>query len=178
MANMPKNPTRLYKKNLSNLQSYKPSSGATERQTHVGHGQQIANIAQQTKATPVTRNRSSAKSAGTRTERAVADYLAQQLDTDIDRRVKTGAKDRGDIAGLKHWGNRLVVEVKDCARTDLPAWTTQAHIEASNDDALMGFVVAKRRGTTNPGQFWVHMTLDDLLALLSGERHGHRKDIA
>jgi hypothetical protein len=124
------------------------------------------------------RSRATAKQAGARTERAVADYLAQELGSDIDRRVKTGAKDRGDIHGLRHWGNRLVVEVKDCAKTDLAGWVQEAHVEACNDDALMGFVVAKRRGTTDPGRFWVHMTLDDLLALLSGVRHGHRRDIA
>jgi hypothetical protein len=39
-------------------------------------------------------------------------------------------------------------------------------------------VIAKRRGTGDPGRFWVHMTVDDLLALLSGSRHGHRNDIA
>jgi len=127
----------------------------------------------------VTRNRASAKAAGTRTERAVADYLAQTLDDDrIDRRVKTGAKDRGDIQGVRIHGRRLVLEVKDCARQSLPEWVAEAHTEASNDDALAGVVVAKRRGTQNPGQYWVHMTLDDLLALLTGERHGHRKDFA
>ncbi len=124
------------------------------------------------------RSRSTARQAGARCERVVADYLAQELHADIDRRVKTGAKDRGDIQGLRHQGSRLVVEVKDCAKTDLAGWVQEAHVEASNDDALMGFVVAKRRGTTDPGRFWVHMTLDDLLALLTLQRHGHRKDIA
>lgn len=127
----------------------------------------------------MTRNRRSAKAAGARTERAVADYLAQALADDrIDRRVKTGAKDRGDITGLRHHGHRLVVEVKDCARQDLPGWAAQAHQECCNDDALLGFTVAKRRGTTDPGKWWVHMTLDDLLALLTLQRHGHRKDLA
>lgn len=125
----------------------------------------------------MTRNRRSARSAGSRTERVVADYLAAALDDDrIDRRVKTGAKDRGDIGGLRVHGQRLVVEVKDCARQDLPAWTREAHLEAGNDDALTGVVVAKRRGTTNPGEFWVHMTVDDLAALITGQRHGHRAE--
>lgn len=127
---------------------------------------------------PMTRNRTSARQAGARTERHVADYLAQALNDDrIDRRVRHGAKDRGDIAGVRIHGQRLVLEVKDCARQDLPAWTTEAHLEAGNDDALAGIVVAKRRGTTDPGRYWVHMTLDDLLALLTGQRHGHRQDI-
>lgn len=126
----------------------------------------------------MSRSRSSARQAGTRTERAVADYLSQCLEDDrIDRRAKTGAKDRGDIGGMRVHGQRMVVEVKDVTRTDLPGWTSQAHVEANHDDALLGVVVAKRVGTTDPGKFWVHMTLDDLLALLTGQRHGHRKDI-
>jgi hypothetical protein len=123
----------------------------------------------------VARNRRSARAAGTRTERTVADYLAQALDDDrIDRRVKTGAKDRGDIGGLRIHGQRLVAEVKDCATTNLPGWTAEAHIEAGNDDALVGVVIAKRRGTADPGRYWVHMTVDDLLALITGAQHGHR----
>src|SRR5574338_432438 len=128
---------------------------------------------------PMTRSRHSARKAGTRTERAVADYLAAALDDDrIDRRGKTGNKNRGDIAGLRAHGQRLVVEIKDCARQDLPDWTAEAHTEAGNDDALVGLVVAKRRGTQDPGRYWVHCTVDDLLALLTGQRHGHRKDLA
>lgn len=127
----------------------------------------------------VTRNRKSAKSAGTATERAVANYLAQELNDDrIDRRPKTGAKDRGDIGGVRLHTQRLVIEVKDCARVDLAGWTAQAHTEASNDDALVGIVVHKRRGTTDPGRWYVSMTLDDYLAHHTGERHGHRKDFA
>lgn len=128
----------------------------------------------------MTRNRQSAKAAGSATERAVADYLAAALDDDrIDRRVKTGAKDRGDIGGVRFMGGRrLVLEVKDCARQSLPEWVGEAHTEAGHDDALVGVVVAKRRGTRDPGRYWVHMTLDDLLALITGERHGHRRDYA
>jgi hypothetical protein len=127
----------------------------------------------------MARNRTSARAAGARTERHVADYLADALDDDrIDRRVKTGAKDRGDIGGLRVHGQRLVAEVKDVAKTDLPGWTSEAHVEACNDDALVGVVISKRRGTTDPGRYWVHMTVDDLLALLTGQRHGHRRDIA
>lgn len=127
----------------------------------------------------MTRNRKSAKAAGARTERAVADYLAQQLEDDrIDRRVKTGAKDRGDIAGIRLHGQRIVLEVKDCAKQTLAGWVAEAHLEAGNDDALVGLVVAKRRGTTDPGRWYVHCTVDDLLALLTGRRHGHRQDFA
>ena len=62
----------------------------------------------------MTRNRSSAKAAGSRFERSIADGLAQALNDDrIDRRVKTGAKDRGDIGGVRIHGQRLVIEAKE-----------------------------------------------------------------
>ena len=64
----------------------------------------------------MSRTRASAKAAGTRFERLVADYLAQHVDDRIDRRVKTGAKDRGDIAGVRHMGGRVVLECKDTTR--------------------------------------------------------------
>jgi hypothetical protein len=126
----------------------------------------------------MARSRTSARAAGARFERAIADYLAGTLEDDrVDRRVKTGAKDRGDISGVRAHGQRLVLEVKDCARTDLPGWTTEAHTEAGNDDALVGVVVHKRHGVGDPGRQWVSMTVDDLAALITGQRHGHRLDV-
>jgi hypothetical protein len=118
----------------------------------------------------MTRNRTSARAAGAKAEREVADYLAAALDDDrIDRRVKTGSKDRGDIGGVRVHGQRLVVEVKNCAKQSLPEWTRESHIEAANDSALCGVVVSKRRGTTNAGDYWVHMELRDLVALITGQ---------
>ena len=49
----------------------------------------------------MTRNRASAKKAGALFERVVADYLAAELDDDrVERRVRNGAFDRGDISGV------------------------------------------------------------------------------
>ncbi|MGE2714211.1 hypothetical protein ACQI4L_09150 [Mycolicibacterium litorale] len=126
----------------------------------------------------MARNRQSAKSAGAKFERSIADYLAQVLDDRIDRRVKTGARDCGDIAGVRtHDNQRVVIECKNTARATLPAWTAEAHTEANNDGALVGVVIHKRHGTTDPGRQWVAMTVDDLAALLTGARHGHRSDV-
>lgn len=121
------------------------------------------------------RTRRSAKAAGARFEREIADYCATALDDDrIDRRVRTGAKDRGDIAGIRTHGQRLVVECKNTTHCTLPQWVAEAHTEAGNDDALVGVVVHKRHGVADPGRQWVAMTVDDLLALITGQRHGHR----
>lgn len=117
----------------------------------------------------MTRSRASARAAGARFERSIADWLAEHLDDRIDRRVKTGAKDRGDIGGVRHRGERVVLELKDTARTDLAGWIREAHLEAMNDDARIGVVVHKRRGTTNPADQWVHMTLADLAWLLGAD---------
>lgn len=119
----------------------------------------------------MTRTRASAKAAGTRFESLITAHLARVLDDDrIERRARTGGKDRGDVGGVRVHGQRLVIEAKDCARMDLPGWTREAQLEAAHDDALVGVVVAKRRGNGNPGEQWVFCTVDDLLALITGQR--------
>lgn len=115
------------------------------------------------------RSRTSARQAGARFERETADYLRDELSEFIDRRVKNGAKDLGDIANVRDSrGNRIVVEVKNVTKTNLPQWTKEARAEAENDDALVGVVIAKRHGNGKMGDQWVHMTVDDLILLLKG----------
>lgn len=119
----------------------------------------------------MTRTRASAKQAGATFERSLADWLAAKIDDRIDRRVKAGAKDRGDIGGLRHMGGRIVIEAKNYGGRLMPGpWIGEAEVERGNDDALAGLVIAKRRGTTKPGDQFVLMTLDNLVALLNGNR--------
>lgn len=115
----------------------------------------------------MARNRRSARQAGSRFERQIADHLATHVDDRIDRRVKTGAKDRGDIAGLRHHGHRIAIECKNTTRTNLAGWIAEAHTAAGNDDALIGIVAHKRHGRGYAGDQWVTMTVDDLIALLT-----------
>ena len=114
----------------------------------------------------MTRSRASAKAAGSTFERQVADYLAEHLDDRIDRRVKTGAQDKGDIGGIRLRGHRVVVECKNHARVDLAGWIAEAQIQADNDGAPLGVVVHKRRGVAKPERQWVTMTLADLAWLI------------
>jgi len=116
------------------------------------------------------RSRRSAKAAGSSFERLVADYLAVVVDDRIDRRVKTGARDKGDIAGVRVHGQRVVLEAKNTARINLGTWAAEAEVERVNDDALVGLVVHKRHGKGSAGDQWVTMTLADLAALLTGSR--------
>jgi hypothetical protein len=103
---------------------------------------------------------------GSTFERLIADYLATEIDDRIDRRVKTGANDKGDIGGLRHRGHRLAIECKNHAAMNLAGWVTEAQTEARNDGALLGFVVHKRRGKGQAGDQYVTMVLSDLVALL------------
>lgn len=118
----------------------------------------------------MSRNRSSAKKAGASFERMVADYLADVLNDDrIDRRVKTGNKDRGDIGGVRTIrGGRVVIECKSVSRDNLPLWIREAEIERGNDDAVIGVVAHKRWGSAQPADQYVTMDLRTFALLLEG----------
>lgn len=125
----------------------------------------------QTKVKRPRRTRRSAKNAGASFERSIADWFKARFNDDrIDRRVKRGANDRGDIAGLRTIrGGRVVAELKDYAgEYKVAAWLAEAEVEAGNDDAPIGVVIAKRRGTTDPAAQYCFMTVETLARLLEG----------
>ncbi|WP_425837041.1 putative PDDEXK endonuclease [Microbacterium sp. PA5] len=121
----------------------------------------------------MTRSRATAKKAGASFERLIADHLADVVDDRIDRRVKTGAADKGDIGGVRTPdGRRVVIECKNYSgRFEVGAWLNEANNERLNDGAAVGLVVAKRRGTTNPAEQVVFMTVRDLTALLTSKEN-------
>lgn len=116
------------------------------------------------------RSLTSAKKAGSAFETLVATYLNRHVDDRIERRAKNGIKDRGDISGLRHMGERVVVECKSTTRIDLAGWASEAEVERGNDDAVAGLVIHKRHGKSAPAAQWVTMTLADFVALLNGNR--------
>lgn len=119
----------------------------------------------------MSRTRASARQAGSKFERLIADCLAAHVDDRIDRRVKTGSSDRGDIGGIRVHGQRVVLELKDYGgRVQVGTWLTEADVERGNDDALVGAVIAKRRARGAPLDQLVLMTVRDFVALMTGER--------
>lgn len=124
------------------------------------------------------RSLKSARQAGARFETLVATWLKTWVDERVERRHLAGVNDRGDITGLYHGGHRVVVECKDYGgRVQLAEWMREAEIEAANDDADICFIVAKRRGTTAPGEQWVITTLDQMTTILTcATTHRKEKD--
>lgn len=119
----------------------------------------------------MSRTMRTARDAGARFERSIADALALHLDDDrIDRRARNGAKDRGDIGGWRYAGMRIVAECKNTARLALAAWIEEAEIERRNDDAAIGLVIHKRIGRGDPLDQYVTMTVRELLTLMLGRR--------
>lgn len=110
------------------------------------------------------------RAKGSSFERMVADYLAANGFPFADRRVKSGAKDRGDIGGVMAHGERLVLECKNTSKISLGVWAAEAETERVNDGALAGMVVHKRHGKGKAQDQWVTLTLADLTALLTGTR--------
>ena len=94
------------------------------------------------------------KAKGTAAETAVVNWLRDHLlERDaryIERRTLQGAKDTGDIAGLPG----IVIEVKNHAKHDLPGWLKELQTEVDNAHATLGLLVIKKRGTTDPSQWY------------------------
>ncbi|WP_293954941.1 hypothetical protein, partial [uncultured Corynebacterium sp.] len=88
----------------------------------------------------MSRTRASAKKAGSSFERLMADYLRDALDNpNIDRMVKSGSLDRGDIANVRDsHGRLLAIEAKNTATMSLPQWEREATAEALNYRAHAG----------------------------------------
>lgn len=114
-------------------------------------------------------NVSRSKQKGSSFESLVANYLAEHLNDDrIERRVIGGTNDRGDIAGVRFQGERVVIECKNHKRQQLAEWIDEAEIERGNDDAKYGVVVFKRpgKGAKKAGENYVAMTLETFTKML------------
>lgn len=118
----------------------------------------------------MTRSRQTARAAGARFERQIADHLNARLPGRIDRQPRTGAKDKGDIAGVTTPDGRpIAIECKNVTHTQLAGWIHEAHTEADNLGAAAGIIIHKRHGRSAPDAQWVTMTVADLAAILANK---------
>lgn len=101
----------------------------------------------------------------------MADILAEWVDTRIDRKVKTGALDKGDIGNLRMHDQKITVECKDYGgQIKAAEWAAEGAAERVNDGGLAWIVLAKRKGITDPMKQWVLTEVGELIALLNGNR--------
>lgn len=109
-----------------------------------------------------TRNRASAKKAGSAFESLVEAELAP---LGAFRKARNGNKDQGDIH--LHEVPWFILECKNTARVDLAGWHSELSAEITNAKAEMGAIVHKRHGKGAAAAQWVTMDLETLRRLLA-----------
>ncbi|ABE67690.1 hypothetical protein Wildcat_85 [Mycobacterium phage Wildcat] len=129
----------------------------------------------------MSRSRASARQAGSAFETQTCKTFSDAFpELEIHRSPRWGAKDKGDLTGVKTSRvtpvtitltllpvqARLAVECKNVHDLSLPSALKEARIEAENAGAEVGIVVHKRFGTTDPLKQIVSMEMGDFLRLL------------
>lgn len=102
------------------------------------------------------------RAKGTAAETAVVRYLQDNGFPHAERRALHGTADKGDITGC----GPVVFEVKNHKTLDLAGWVNELKAEMGNAKVNTGAVIAKKRGTTNPGEWYAVMPLSILITLL------------
>ena len=110
----------------------------------------------------MTRNRTTARSAGQRWETAIVSFLVECGWRYAERRRLSGANDKGDISGLPG----VVIEAKDVAAIRLSEFVDEAETEKDNANAAVGVAWIKRKGKSDPGEAYVVMTGNQFATLL------------
>lgn len=102
------------------------------------------------------------KQRGTAAESAVVAWLVANGWPAAERRALSGNKDKGDVAGIPG----VVIEVKSCKTMDLAGWVKELEAEMVNAEVSIGAVIAKKRGTTNPAEWYAVMPAWVLVEIL------------
>ena len=86
-------------------------------------------------------------------ENSVVDWLIRHGWIHAERRRLMGTADRGDVAGLPG----VCIEVKNEKRIELGSYLKELEAEMANDQAQTGVVAIKRRGHTDPDDWFFVM---------------------
>ena len=118
-------------------------------------------------------NRSKAK--GTRFETACALFLSEKTGCEVERRALHGAKDLGDLFGLKAHGYTGIAECKNykaITNSELDSWKEQTIAERGNADADFALLLVHKPATNGSdpnaktfGNNLCYVQLRDLLKL-------------
>ena len=102
------------------------------------------------------------KRKGSAAELAVAKWLNKLGWTGAERSRAGWSDDRGDIDG---WPG-VCIEVKNCKTLSIPAWLRELEVEMKNAKAWTGTLIVKRRGSTNPADWYAIMPASVWAALM------------
>ncbi len=118
----------------------------------------------------MARTNRSARNAGTSFERIMADYLSSALgDSEIDRQVKMGSRDVGDIRGVFLHGKRVTIECKEYGgRHRLPEWLEEAEAECGNADTTHAPSCCTHASTRPANEKCATVPTDTFAAMCSG----------
>jgi hypothetical protein len=105
---------------------------------------------------------SRSRAKGTAAETQVVAYLQSMGFIHAERRALSGAKDRGDVAGIPG----TVIEVKNVIKPELAEWVKEAAAERDHDHAMWGVVWHKKRGAQFPDSWYVTTSGEDFVRLL------------
>lgn len=102
------------------------------------------------------------RAKGTAAETAVVRYLQDHGFPCAERRALHGVNDKGDVTGI----GPIVLEVKNHKTMDLAGWIRELEAEMANADTDLGSVVIKKRGTTDPGNWYALLPFGIFVELL------------
>ena len=105
---------------------------------------------------------SASKRKGSLFEKEIVDALIAYGWPHAERRIAGSQYDRGDIQGVIG----VTWELKNQKALDLAGWTKELEVEMKNNKTEIGLVVHKKRGTTNPLDYYATMPLGIALRLL------------
>ena len=105
---------------------------------------------------------------GTAAESAVVRYLRAHGFPHAERRALRGARDAGDITGTPGivWEVKAGAQVISPSDRQIDEWLKETDDERRNVDADYGILVLRRRGASNPADWWVWMYLLHLVSLV------------
>jgi Holliday junction resolvase len=86
-------------------------------------------------------------------ERSVIGWLRSLGRPHVERRIMGMATDSGDVCG---WPG-VIIECKNAQRLELAVWVDQLEAEIEQAEADTGVLIVKRRGVTDPGDFYAVM---------------------
>jgi hypothetical protein len=113
---------------------------------------------------------SASKAKGSQAERDVVKWLKQWFPY-VDRRLAGATLDKGDISGIPG----VTIEIKNHAKMDLSTWLGELEVEMKNDNAWTGVLLHKRKGKSNPGEWYATMPgkvwLELLLSAIKGKEN-------